>query len=102
TDVISQVSRINRSAGHVMSIFQRDHRRLRPIVGFLSNGWSNLIPMKYAILRWHNPREDAAEGRHGAHFIIVNMPGGLANYFVPPGSLRHDASEITHAAGRNK
>src|SRR5262245_29114038 len=93
------VSWIDCPTSHVKGVFKSDLRRLRAIVDLLSNSRSNVVPSENAIRCSNQPGQDSAESGHRSHFIVVNMPGSLADNLLASRSLRHDAGQVTHAPG---
>ena len=62
----------------------------------------NSFPVEYSVLSADDARKDSPDARHRCHFVVVNVPRFLTNDFLPGVRLGEDASEISHAARRNK
>src|SRR2546430_17394215 len=90
---------IDRSAPHIVRVFETDQRGLRIVISLRANHRYNLLPGEKAIFRSRHAGHATGNRGHGRQLIQIGVAAFLTNYFVTMVGPYFDGDEVSHAAG---
>src|SRR4030095_3721063 len=87
---------VDGSAGHVMRVLEGDQAGLSPVIDSGANRGTHQVPAQDAVFSMDRAGQNAADGRHRGHFIVIDMTPFLGDHFLSRTRVQANGNLVPH------